>query len=105
MLMKRSFFFGLVVTALSVTTAAPVPPDDGKLRIICFGAHPDDCEIQAGGVAALWSAKGHHVKFVSVTNGDIGHWRDAGGPLAQRRTSEVERAAKILGTATGVLDS
>jgi N-acetylglucosamine malate deacetylase 1 len=82
----------------------PVPPDDGKLRIICFGAHPDDCEIQAGGVAALWSAKGHHVKFVSVTNGDIGHWRDAGGPLAKRRTSEVERAAKILGNATEVLD-
>src|SRR4051812_2031265 len=50
-----------------------VPPDDGKLRIICFGAHPDDCEIRAAGVAALWAAQGHHVKFVSVTNGDIGH--------------------------------
>ena len=24
----------------------------GKLRIIAFGAHPDDCEIRAGGVAA-----------------------------------------------------
>ena len=23
------------------------PPDDGKLRILCFGAHPDDCELQA----------------------------------------------------------
>ena len=28
------------------------PPDDGKLRIICFGAHPDDCEISRGGSAA-----------------------------------------------------
>jgi LmbE family N-acetylglucosaminyl deacetylase len=83
----------------------PAPPqDDGKLRIICFGAHPDDCELQAGGVAALWAAKGHHVKFVSVTNGDIGHWRDAGGPLAKRRTAEVERAAKVLGITTQVLD-
>jgi LmbE family N-acetylglucosaminyl deacetylase len=79
-------------------------PDDGKLRIICFGAHPDDCELQAGGVAALWSAKGHHVKLVSVTNGDIGHWREAGGPLAQRRTAEVERAAQILGNTSEVLD-
>jgi LmbE family N-acetylglucosaminyl deacetylase len=77
---------------------------DGKLRIICFGAHPDDCEIQAGGVAALWAARGHHVKFVSVTNGDIGHWRDAGGPLARRRRAEVERAARILGITTQVLD-
>ncbi|MFL5243577.1 MAG: PIG-L deacetylase family protein [Gemmataceae bacterium] len=80
------------------------PPDDGKLRILCFGAHPDDCELQAGGVAAMWAAQGHHVKFVSVTNGDIGHWRDAGGPLARRRTAEVEQAAKVLGITTQVLD-
>src|SRR3984957_4687404 len=80
------------------------PPDDGKLRILCFGAHPDDCELQAGGVGALWAAKGHHVKFVSVTNGDIGHWRDAGGPLARRRLAEVERADAMLGIATEVLD-
>src|SRR5438309_5011002 len=81
-----------------------VPADDGKLRILCFGAHPDDCELRAGGVAAMWSAKGHHVKFISVTNGDIGHWREAGGPLARRRKAEVERAAKILGITTEVLD-
>jgi N-acetylglucosamine malate deacetylase 1 len=80
------------------------PPDDGKLRILCFGAHPDDCELRAAGVALLWSAQGHHVKFVSVTNGDIGHWREAGGPLARRRRAEVERAAKILGITTEVLD-
>src|SRR5947209_1009244 len=79
--------------------------DDGKLRIICFGAHPDDCELQIGGSAALWAAQGHHVKFVSVTNGDIGHWRDAGGPLARRRKAEVERAAKVLGITTQVLDN
>jgi N-acetylglucosamine malate deacetylase 1 len=84
--------------------SSPAPPDDGKLRIICFGAHPDDCELQAGGTAAMWAAAGHHVKFVSVTNGDIGHWREAGGPLARRRKAEVEAAAKVLGIATEVLD-
>jgi N-acetylglucosamine malate deacetylase 1 len=78
--------------------------DDGKLRIICFGAHPDDAEYKAGGVAAKWAALGHHVKFVSVTNGDIGHWQTAGGPLAQRRTAEVKQAAKLLGIETEVLD-
>lgn len=71
--------------------------DDGKLRIICFGAHPDDAEFKAGGVAALWANMGHHVKLVSVTNGDIGHWQMAGGPLAKRRTAEVKEAAKRLG--------
>ncbi len=84
--------------------AAAQPPADGKLRIIAFGAHPDDCELKAGGVAARWAAQGHHVKFVSVTNGDIGHWRQAGGPLARRRTDEVKRAARILGIDTLVLD-
>lgn len=78
---------------------------DGKLRIIAFGAHPDDCELKAGGVAAKWAAQGHHVKFVSVTNGDIGHWKTAGGPLAQRRNQEVMNAAKILGIETTVLDN
>jgi LmbE family N-acetylglucosaminyl deacetylase len=77
---------------------------DGKLRIICFGAHPDDAEFKAAGVAAKWAAQGHKVKFVSVTNGDIGHWRIAGGPLAKRRTAEVHEAAKLLGIETQVLD-
>ncbi|OHB83095.1 MAG: GlcNAc-PI de-N-acetylase [Planctomycetes bacterium RBG_19FT_COMBO_48_8] len=78
--------------------------DDGKLRIIVFGAHPDDCEIKAGGVAAMWAKQGHHVKFVSVTNGDIGHAEMAGGELAKRRTAEVKAAAKKLGIETDVLD-
>jgi len=77
----------------------------GQMRIIAFGAHPDDCEIRAAGVAAMWAAKGHKVKFVSTTNGDIGHWKMAGGPLAQRRAAEVQAAAKILGIQTEVLDN
>jgi len=77
----------------------------GQMRVIAFGAHPDDCEIRAAGVAAMWAAQGHKVKFVSTTNGDIGHWKMAGGPLAQRRMAEVQAAAKILGIETEVLDN
>src|SRR6478752_9703879 len=63
--------------------AAPAPPaNDGKLRIIVFGAHPDDAEYRGAGVAIKWARQGHHVKLVSATNGDIGHWEMAGGPLA-----------------------
>lgn len=79
-------------------------PADGKLRIIAFGAHPDDCELKAAGCAALWAAQGHKVKFVSCTNGDIGHWGLAGGPLAQRRKAEVQHCARILGIESEVLD-
>ncbi len=90
--------------ATSLASAADPSPDDGKLRIICFGAHPDDAEFREGGTGALWARQGHHVKLVSVTNGDIGHWKMAGGPLAQRRTAEVHAAAKVLGTHAQVLD-
>jgi LmbE family N-acetylglucosaminyl deacetylase len=78
--------------------------DDGKLRIICFGAHPDDAEYKSGGAAAMWAKQGHHVKLVSVTNGDIGHWRMAGGPLAKRRAAESAEVARHLGVTSEVLD-
>ncbi len=90
---------------LALLFSTPASGTQNKLRIICFGAHPDDAELKAGGVAAMWAAKGHEVKFVAVTNGDIGHWRDAGGPLARRRKAEVERAAKVLGISVEVLDN
>jgi LmbE family N-acetylglucosaminyl deacetylase len=67
------------------------------LRIIGFGAHPDDCEIKAAGVAALWSKLGHAVKFVATTNGDAGHPVEGGAPLARRRHAESANVAKILG--------
>jgi len=89
----------------SERAAADRPKNPRTLHIIAFGAHPDDCEIRAGGVAAMWAAQGHKVKFVSTTNGDIGHWKMAGGPLARRRTAEVKKAAKILGIETQVLDN
>src|SRR5512147_854300 len=78
--------------------------DQPKLRIIVFGAHPDDAELKAGGTAAKWAKLGHEVKMVSVTNGDIGHWREAGGPLAKRRTAEAKAADKVLGVTSQVLD-
>jgi LmbE family N-acetylglucosaminyl deacetylase len=74
------------------------------LRIIAFGAHPDDAELKASGVAALWAAAGHKVKFVAMTNGDVGHFESAGGPLARRRKAEVAACAKILGIENEVLD-
>ncbi len=80
------------------------PPDDGKLNIVVFGAHPDDAEYKAGGCGAKWAKQGHHVLLCSVTNGDIGHWQMAGGPLAKRRAAESAAVAKKLGVTSLVLD-
>ena len=73
------------------------PSTDGKLNIIAFGAHPDDCDQGAGGIAAKFAALGHHVRFVSVTNGDAGHQTEGGGALAARRRAEAQEAGRRIG--------
>ncbi len=91
----------LLLTCAAMSSFA----QDGKARVIVFGAHPDDPEIGAAGVAALWAAKGHAVKLVSCTNGDIGHWKEAGGQLYRRRKAEVEGAAKLMGYTVDQMDN
>jgi LmbE family N-acetylglucosaminyl deacetylase len=59
---------------------------------------------KTAGTAVKWARLGHHVKLVSVTNGDVGHWKEAGGPLALRRTAEAAACAKKLGVTSQVLD-
>ena len=100
---RVAVFFTMISFAFAAALADEPKPND-KLRIIVFGAHPDDAEYKTGGTSAKWAKLGHQVKLVSVTNGDIGHWQMAGGPLAQRRTAEVKAAAKILGVTSQVLD-
>jgi len=85
--------------------APPAIPAGAKLRIIAFGAHPDDCELDEAGVGAKFAALGHAFKCVAVTNGDIGHWGTAGGPLALRRRAEQAKAAEILGIESQTLDN
>lgn len=68
-----------------------------EARILFVGAHPDDCDVKAGGTAALLAEQGHAVKFASLTNGDAGHYEMGGGPLAKRRRAEAEEAARRLG--------
>ena len=85
--------------------AALALAQDGKLRIIAFGAHPDDCDIRAAGTAARFAAMGHAVKFVAVTNGDAGHQSEGGGALAKRRRAEAMESGRRLGITYEVLDN
>ncbi len=79
--------------------------DDGKIRVIMIGAHPDDCDEDGGGTAALFAQMGYAVKFVSVTNGDAGHQTMKGKELAKRRFAEAQEAGKRLGVTYDVLDN
>ena len=76
-----------------------------QIRVIVIGAHPDDCDGDAGGTAILWAKMGHAVKFVSVTNGDAGHHEMGGGALAKRRMAEAMEAGKRFGVEYEVLDN
>ena len=76
---------------------------DKTLRILAIGAHPDDCEVKCGAAAAMWSAAGHTVRFVSATNGETGHQVQGGAQLAQRRVAEARAAADVLGAESLVL--
>lgn len=67
------------------------------IRVIVVGAHPDEADMYAGGTAAHFAELGHAVKFLSLTNGDAGHYAAGGGPLAVRRYGEAQEAAKRLG--------
>ena len=90
----------LLMAGVSVLLA-----QSGKIRVIAFGAHPDDCDIRAAGTAALFAKMGNAVKFVSVTNGDAGHQSMSGAVLAQRRLAEAKESARRLGIEYEVLNN
>jgi LmbE family N-acetylglucosaminyl deacetylase len=121
--MKRWSVFSMFLCAGALAFASPLvtarstigeqgapqrtqpPSTDGKLNIIAFGAHPDDCDQRAGGVAAKYAALGHRVRFVAVTNGDAGHQTEGGGALAARRRAEAKEAGRRIGIDYVVLDN
>jgi len=91
----------LHVLLLNHTSNRPID----TTRFLFIGAHPDDCDLKAGGTAALLAEAGHRVKFVSLTDGSAGHHEMEGEALVQRRRAEAEEAASRLGLdAYDVLD-
>jgi LmbE family N-acetylglucosaminyl deacetylase len=74
------------------------------LKILVIKAHPDEAEEYAGGTAALYAEAGHQVKFVSLTNGDVGHWKMTKKEIAARRKKEALKAGAILGVQYEILN-
>jgi LmbE family N-acetylglucosaminyl deacetylase len=74
-------------------------------RLLCFGAHPDDCEMKASGLAALWTRAGGVARFVAMTDGGAGHHELAGEPLVRRRRAEALAGARAAGADSVILDN
>ncbi len=72
------------------------------LRVLVFGAHPDDAEFHGGGLLALHRARGNRVRMISVTDGSAGHQSMDRPSLAARRRTEAANAAAIIGCEVAV---
>lgn len=75
------------------------------LRMLAIGAHPDDCEVRVGGLAALFRERGWSVTFASLTNGDAGHHRLTREALAVRRRAETRAVGERFGIDYVVMDN
>ena len=67
------------------------------MRYLFIGAHPDDADLLMGGTALKLIRNGHHVKFVSMCNGNCGHFSMEKTALAERRKKEAEKSAAFIG--------
>ncbi len=66
-------------------------------RFLMIGAHPDDADIRFGGSAFKLAQAGHIVKFVSLCNGNCGHYAMSGKELAERRYAETQASKAVSG--------
>jgi LmbE family N-acetylglucosaminyl deacetylase len=76
--------------------------DEEIERILVVMAHPDDCDFGAGGTIAQWTAKGIHVSYCIITNGDQGG-EESDVPL-EEMASVRQREQRDAGLALGVKD-
>jgi LmbE family N-acetylglucosaminyl deacetylase len=65
--------------------------------LLILGAHPDDAEFHAGGLATIYRQQGHEVRMISVTDGRAGHHRYVPDELARIRRSEAAAAGQVIG--------
>jgi len=77
---------------------------DKAINVVVIGAHPDDCDFKAGGTAIKFAQMGHRVLFVSLCNGDAGHYKYGRKKLANIREAEAQEAGRRFGVKYVVLD-
>jgi len=70
---------------------------DEPLRLLILGAHPDDAEYHAGGLASIYCERGHAVRMVSMTDGRAGHHERVPEELAVLRREEAAAAGRVIG--------
>jgi len=65
--------------------------------ILAIHAHPDDCEILAGGTLARLAAAGHRVVIATMAPGDCGSHEYGAEEIAAIRRAEAAASAALIG--------
>ena len=92
------------VTGGTAEISKAVPPVSGSgslrrpgpARVMVIGAHPDDADIFCGGLALRLIDRGFKVKFVSMTDGRMGHHIYSPDETAKVRRKETLEAARRM---------
>ena len=67
------------------------------MRVLAFGAHPDDLEFRMGGTLAKYAARGDEVYMCIATDGQIGSYGMTRQEIAAMRRKEAQAACDVIG--------
>lgn len=67
------------------------------MRVLAFGAHPDDIEYHIAGTLAKYAARGDEVYMCVVTDGQIGSYGMSRQEIAALRRREAQAACDVIG--------
>ncbi len=96
-----------MVAKQTVRSPAGSHDDDARQArqrtLMLIGAHPDDAEYHAGGLAALCAQAGWKIVMLHATDGAAGHFRGPPAALRRRRVLEARAAAAVVGATSMTL--
>ena len=67
------------------------------MRVLAFGAHPDDMEFHVAGTLAKYAARGDEVYMCIATDGQIGSYGMTRQEIADMRHKEAQAACDVIG--------
>ena len=70
---------------------------EDKMRVLAFGAHPDDIEFRLAGTLLKMKKRGDEIFMCVVTNGEIGSYRHTKAEIAEIRKKEAQASADLIG--------
>ena len=67
------------------------------MRVLAFGAHPDDIEFRMAGTLTKMKQRGDDIFMCVATNGEIGSYQHTKAEIAGIRRKEAQASADLIG--------